>query len=101
MESRSAPGSHGCSGRPPGRRQWLETEADPRAEELREKLVEARETLPEREAFEEAETPVDEAEPAAEDDLDERRGKVHEQGHAVAGEMRRRAKPKPGAETED
>jgi hypothetical protein len=79
----------------------LETDSDPRAEELREKLVEARETLPEREAFEEAETPVDEAEPAAGDDLDERRAKLHERGHAVAGEMRGGAKPKPSAETED
>jgi hypothetical protein len=87
--------------RPPSRTSpVVETAADPRAEELREKLVEARETLPEREAFEEAETPVDEAEPAAGDDLEERRGKLHDQGHAVAGEMRRRAKPKPEAETE-
>jgi len=64
---------------------------DPRADELRDKLAEAREVVAEREDAEAAETPVDEAE-AAGADLDERRRKVHADGHAVADEMRRRAK---------
>ncbi len=70
---------------------------DPRAEELRDKLAEAREVIAERDEAEEAETPVDEAEApveepeAAEEDLAERRRKVHAHGHAVAGEMRRRS----------
>ena len=64
--------------------------ADPRADELREKLAEAREVVAEREEDEAAETPVDEAEATGED-IAERRRKVHAQGHAVAGEMRRRA----------
>jgi hypothetical protein len=75
----------------------LETGPDPRAHALRDRLAEARETVPEREAFEEAETPVDEAEPVADDSLSERRSKLHAHGHAVAGEMRRRAKPKKDA----
>lgn len=63
---------------------------DPRAEELRDKLAEAREVVSERDEAEEAETPVDEAEATGED-LAERRRTVHAHGHAVAGEMRRRA----------
>ena len=73
--------------------------ADPRADELREKLAEAREVVAEREENEAAETPVDEAEATGED-IAERRRKVHAHGHAVAGEMRRRAgkKAKPEGE---
>jgi hypothetical protein len=71
--------------------------ADPRADELREKLAEARGAVPEREEAEAGETPVDEA-GAPGEDLDERRRKVHEHGHAVAGEMRRRAKKAKPAE---
>ena len=67
---------------------------DPRAEELRERLAEAREVVGEREEAEQAETPVDEAEPTG-DDLAERRRRVHAHGHAVAGEMRRRSSPQP------
>ena len=78
----------------------LEPGPDPRAEELRDKLADARTIVAEREEFEEAETPVDEAEPAGED-VAERRRKVHAHGHAVAGEMRRRAKPKPKTKTEE
>jgi hypothetical protein len=71
---------------------------DPRAGELREKLAEARGAVAEREEAEAGETPVDEAEAPGED-LAERRRKVHAHGHAVAGEMRRRAKKaKPEAE---
>jgi ATP phosphoribosyltransferase regulatory subunit HisZ len=67
---------------------------DPRAEELRERLAEAREVVGEREEAEQAETSVDEAE-ATGDDLAERRRRVHAHGHAVAGEMRRRSSPQP------
>jgi hypothetical protein len=66
---------------------------DPRAEELRDKLAEARDVVAEREEAEQAETPVDEAE-ATGKDLTERRKKVHAHGHAVAGEMRRRSSGK-------
>ena len=59
---------------------------DPRAEELRRKLAESRTIVEEREEFEAAETPVDEAEPATE--VDERRRKVHERGRSAARQMR-------------
>ena len=56
--------------------------ADPRAE--------TRELAAEREVFEEAETPVDEAVAAESDeDVAERRRAVHERGRAAADEMRR------------
>jgi hypothetical protein len=73
--------------------QELDTGPDPRADELRTRLAEAREVADEREEVEAAETPVDEAEATGED-LAERRRKVHAHGHAVAGEMRRRSSPK-------
>jgi hypothetical protein len=72
---------------------------DPRADELREKLAEAREVVAEREEAEAAETPVNEAEAPGED-IAERRKKVHAHGHAVAGEMRRRASKKAKPEGE-
>jgi hypothetical protein len=59
--------------------------ADPRADELRRRLEESRAIVGEREGFEEAETPVDEAEPAA---VDERRARVHEEGRRAAERMR-------------
>jgi hypothetical protein len=59
--------------------------ADP-AEELRRKLDESRSLVSEREEFEAAETPVDEAHPAV--GLDERRRQVHDQGRAAVEEMR-------------
>jgi hypothetical protein len=55
---------------------------DPRAEELRQKLEESREVVDEREEFEAAETPVDEAE------VDDRRRAVHERGRSAAEQMR-------------
>jgi hypothetical protein len=62
---------------------------DPRAEVLREKLAASRELAGERDAFEEAETPVDEAVAAESDeDVEEHRRAVHERGRAVADEMR-------------
>ena len=72
---------------------------DPRADELREKLADAREVVAEREEAEAAETPVDEVE-APGDDIAERRRKVHAHGHAVAGEMRRRSSKKAKPEEE-
>lgn len=59
---------------------------DPRADELRQKLAEARDLAGEREEFEAAETPVDRAEPPGE--LADRRREVHERGRAAAEEMR-------------
>jgi hypothetical protein len=76
-----------------------EERADPRAEELRRKLAEARAAVDEREEFESAETPVDEVEevvpPVPEPepepkDLDERRRRVHERAKASARKMRGR-----------
>jgi len=61
---------------------------DPRAEELREKLAASRELAAEREAFEEAETPVDEAVADPGGDVDELRREVHERGRAAAEQMR-------------
>ena len=72
---------------------------DPRADDLREKLAEARGAVGEREEDEAAETPVDQAEASGED-LAERRRKVHAHGHAVAGEMRRRSSKTPKPEEE-
>lgn len=57
-------------------------EVDPRAEELRAKLAESRPLVEEREEFESAETPVDEADP------EERRRRVHAKGRAAAERMR-------------
>ncbi len=59
---------------------------DPRAQELREKLAQARDLAGEREEFEGGETPVDQAEPSA--DLEARRRRVHEEGRAAADQMR-------------
>ena len=63
-----------------------EPEADPRADELRRRLAESRAIVDERDAFEEAETPVDAAEPA--EDPADRRRRVHEEGRAAAERMR-------------
>jgi len=57
--------------------------ADPRAEELRARLAESKAVVDEREEFEAAETPVDEADP------EERRRRVHERGREAVEEMRR------------
>lgn len=54
---------------------------DPRANELREKLAEARSVVDERDEFEGAETTVDQAEPAT-PSVDARRREVHEAGRA-------------------
>ena len=59
---------------------------DPRAEELRAKLADARELADERDEFEGAETPVDEAEPVS--DPEARRRAVHQAGRSAAERMR-------------
>ena len=61
---------------------------DPRAEELRRRLAEARSVVEEREEFEAAEVSVDEAEPGP-PNVDDRRREVHEAGRAAVDEMRR------------
>ena len=60
---------------------------DPRADELRERLAEARSLVDERDEFEAAETTVDQAEPAM-PTADERRREVHEAGRARVEQMR-------------
>jgi hypothetical protein len=57
-------------------------EPDPRAEELAERIAASREIVGERAQFEEAETPVDEADPET------RRRHVHERGRAALERMR-------------
>jgi hypothetical protein len=69
------------------RRRHREAGSDPRAGELRERLAESRAVVTEREEFEAAETPVDEAEPVA--DVDERRREIHEQAREAAEDLRR------------
>ena len=59
---------------------------DPRAEELRAKLADARELADERDEFESAETPVDEAEPVS--DPEARRRSVHDSGRSAVERMR-------------
>jgi hypothetical protein len=60
----------------------VEDVPDPRADELRQRIAESRELVDERDTFEEAETPVDEADP------DARRRAVHDRGRAAAERMR-------------
>ena len=62
---------------------------DPRADELREKLAEARSVVDERDEFEAAETSVDQAEPGV-PTVEERRAGVHEAGRARLEQMRTR-----------
>jgi hypothetical protein len=66
-----------------GRRRTEQGDADPRAEELRRKLVESREDAA-------AEPPHDEAA-----DVEEARRRVYEEGRATVEEMRRSAEPPP------
>jgi hypothetical protein len=68
------------------RRRQREAGSDPRAGELQERLAESRAVVAEREEFEAAETPVDEAEPVADD---ERRRQIHEQAREAAEDLRR------------
>lgn len=66
----------------PAPRAVPEPPADPRADELRQRIAESREIVDEREVFEQAETPVDQA------DLDARRRDVHARGRATLERMR-------------
>jgi hypothetical protein len=59
-------------------------EPDTRAGELRQRIAESREVVDERDAFEEAETRIDEA-----PDPQARRQEVHERGRAAIDQMRR------------
>jgi hypothetical protein len=61
---------------------------DPHADALKSKLAESRVVAEDREEFEAAETPVDQAE-AVPQELGDRRVSVHERGRTVAEEMRR------------
>ena len=65
------------------------TTPDPRAEELRRKLADSRAIVDEREVFEEAELPIDRAEPLG--DPDRRRREVHEHARDAAARMRERS----------
>ncbi len=68
----------------------LEAGPDPRAEELRRRLDEAKPLADERERFEAGETPVDAApDPAPAADPDARRRDVHERARAAIDEMQR------------
>jgi hypothetical protein len=69
------------------RRQQSEA-PDARADELRQKLAESRAIVSEREEFEAAETPIDQAEPLG--DPDARRRAVHEAARVTAERMRER-----------
>jgi hypothetical protein len=64
---------------------------DERADELRRKLEESRAILEERDAFEDGETPVDEAEPVPASSPEDRRKHVHERARASAERMQRSA----------
>lgn len=63
-------------------------EPDPRADELRQRIAEAREVLDERATFEEAETTVDAA-----PDPESRRRDVHDRGRAALDRMRGESPP--------
>ena len=63
-----------------------EPEVDPRAEELRVRLAEAKAAGSDRDEFEAGETPVDASEASV--DLAARRRSLHEQGRAAIDEMR-------------
>ena len=63
-------------------------ELDPRADELRQRIAEAREVVDERDTFEEAETRIDEA-----PDPESRRRDVHDRGRAALDRMRGESPP--------
>jgi hypothetical protein len=60
----------------------------PHAEALKARLAESRSVVEERDEFESAETPIDEAEPIPAE-IGDRRRSVHDRGRQVAEEMRR------------
>ena len=61
---------------------------EPHAEALKARLAESRTVVDEREEFEAAETPIDQAEPVP-SEVGDRRRSVHDRGRQVAEEMRR------------
>jgi len=61
---------------------------EPHVEELKSKLAESRVVAEDREEFEAAETPVDQAEPIP-PDLGDRRASIHARGREAAEQMRR------------
>jgi len=63
---------------------------EPHAEALKSKLAESRVVAEDREEFESAETPVDQAE-SVPPELGDRRRSVHERGREVADRMRHNA----------
>jgi hypothetical protein len=63
-------------------------EPEPHAEALKSKLAESRIAADDREEFESAETPIDQAE-AVPSEVGDRRRSVHERGRQVAEQMRR------------
>ena len=64
------------------------SEPDPRADELKQRIAEAREVVDERATFEEAETTIDDApDPAS------RRREVHDRGKAALDRMRGQSPP--------
>jgi hypothetical protein len=63
---------------------------EPHAEALKSKLAESRVVAEDREEFESAETPVDQAE-SLPPELGDRRRSVHERGREVAEQMRQNA----------
>jgi hypothetical protein len=65
---------------------------DPHVEALKSKLAESRVVAEDREEFEAAETPVDQAE-SVPSELGDRRESVHEHGRAIAEQMRRGSTP--------
>ena len=65
---------------------------EPHVEALKTKLAEARDVVDDREEFESAETPVDQAE-SVPLDVGDRRASVHERGRQVAEQMRRGSSP--------
>jgi hypothetical protein len=61
---------------------------DPHVEALKTKLAEARVAADDREEFESAETPVDQAE-SVPPEIADRRSSVHDRGREMAEQMRR------------
>jgi len=72
------------------RRATEQAPPDPRADELRQRLAEARELSDERDEFEGGETTVDQAEPAT-PDADARRREVHDAARATVEQMQDRS----------
>ena len=70
------------------RRGRAPTVPEPHVEALKSKLAESRVVVEDREEFEAAETPIDQAETVP-GELGDRRRSVHERGREVAEQMRR------------